>query len=224
MNMNQRGRSLGLFFIVISLAATTFYLIVKAPLALYIGWGFMVLAVAVLLTILQVPSINMAFMISFMLAVGSFGAYGGFHDLPAAWFFLIAAVCSVPIVLVARRYLRSIVLQGQQISELPQDLQSRWGRLFMMFIRGLSLGFTVAILVMTVYVGWRTWPKVSGNILILATILLIFLIVGSMRLKQTNEKPKRWLSVDGVFAFAHLLGDLLLPVLLVLLLLNFVAK
>lgn len=74
------------------------------------------------------------------------------------------------------------------------------------------------------YLGWRTWPKVSGNVLILATLLLIFLVLGGIVIKRTDKKPERWLSLEGLLALSHSLYELLLPLVFVLLLLNFVMK
>lgn len=226
--MNKTIKVIALFLTVIGIAGALSYLIWKAPLSLYIGWGAMVLAVAVIINILPGPisKIEVTLMSSSMLAAGAFVAYVGFHDPPAAWFFLIAAVLSLPIMLFASRYLRSTSLEGQEISgpQASEPQQGLWPRLGRLFIEGLSLGLTAAFLVITGYLGWRTWPKVSRNVLILATLLLIFLTILSMVIKQADKKPERWLSIEGLFALANLLYKLLLPVMFVLLLLNFAIK
>ncbi len=77
---------------------------------------------------------------------------------------------------------------------------------------------------MTAYVGWRTWPKVSGNFLILAIILLIFFALGGTVIKRADKKLERWPSVEGLLALSDILCELLLPLMFVLLLLDFVMK
>lgn len=221
--MNQRGRLLSLFFTVMSLAGVTFSLIWKAPLGLYIGLGFMILAVVVSLNILPRPPsiVEVAFVTSFMLATGALVAYAGFDDPLTAWFFLIAAIFSLPIVLFASRYLRSTLLKEQAESEAHEPHQGLWQRSGWLFI---NLGLTAALLAITGYLGWRTWPKVSGNVLILTAILLIFLVLGSMAFKRADKKLEHWLSGEGLLALSSLLYELFLPLVFVLLLLNFAMK
>lgn len=221
--MNQRGRLLSLFFAAMSLAGATVYLIWKIPLGLYIGLGFMILAVVVILNILPRPPsiVEMAFVTSFMLATGALVAYAGFDDTLTAWFFLITAIFSLPIVFFASRYLRSTLLKEQAESEAHephQGLRQQSGWLF------INLSLTAALFGITGYLGWRTWPKVSGNVLILTTILLIFLALGSIVIKRADKKLERWLSGEDLLALSSLLYELFLPLVLVLLLLNFVMK
>lgn len=227
--MNQQGRLLSLLLMTISLAGAISYLILKASLGLYIAIGAIALAVLIMPSILPgSPSIiQIAFMTSFILATGAFVAYIGFDDSQAAWGFLVAAVFSLPIVLAASPYLRSTWLKEHgEVSEpeaakLPKDF---WQRLGWLFIQGLSLGLTVALLVIAGYLGWRTWSEVSGNVLVLATLLLIFLALGSMVIKRVDKKPERWLSLEGLLVLSSPLYELLLPLMFVLLLLNFVMK
>lgn len=212
-----------------SLVGAISYLILTVPLGLYIALGAIALAVVMILNILpSSPSIiQIAFMTSFILATGAIVAYVGFDDTQAAWFFLIAAVFSLPIVLLASRYLRSAWLKEQkEVSELEalKLPQGFWQQLGWLLIQGLSLGLTVALIVITGYLGWRTWPQVSGNVLILAIFLLLFLALGSMIVKRADKKPERWLSLEGLLALSNFLYKLLLPFVLVFLLLNLVMQ
>lgn len=225
--MNKTVKVIALFLTVIGLAGVLSSLILKAPTGLYIGLGAIALAVAIIPSILPgAPSImEIAFMTSFILATGAVVAHIGFADPQAAWFFLIAAVLSMPIVLIASRYLRSAWLkEHREVPEASKLPQGFWQWLGWLFIQGLSLGLTVALVGLAGYLGWHTWPKVSGNVLILTTLLLIFLVLGSTVIKRVDKKPERWFSLEGLLVLSNLLYKLLLPFVFVLLLLNFVMQ
>jgi len=227
----KQGRLLGLFLIVMSLAGAISYLIWQAPLGLYIGLGLGAIALAIVMNIppssLSISPTQIALTTSLILTTGAIVAEVSFKDHSAAWFFLIAAAFSLPLVLGASRYMRSLWLKEQEkVSEpeAPQVPQSFWQSLGELFIKGLSLGLTAVLLVTAGYAAWRIWPKVSGNTLALALLLLIFLFLGSMVVERADKRPEQWLSPEGLRALSGILREVLLLVTFVLLLLNAVTK
>lgn len=234
----KQGRLLGLFLIVMSLAGAISYLIWQAPLGLYIGLGLGAIALAIVMNIppssLSISPTQIALTTSLILTTGAIVAEVSFKDHSAAWFFLIAAAFSLPLVLGASRYMRSLWLKEQEkVSEpeAPQVPQSFWqslGELFIklgeLFIKGLSLGLTAVLLVTAGYAAWRIWPKVSGNTSALALLLLIFFFLGSMVVERADKRPEQWLSPEGLRALSGILREVLLLVTFVLLLLNAVTK
>jgi hypothetical protein len=227
----KQGRLLGLFLIVMSLAGAISYLIWQAPLGLYIGLVLGAIALAIVMNIppssLSISPTQIALTTSLILTTGAIVAEVSFKDHSAAWFFLIAAAFSLPLVLGASRYMRSLWLKEQEkVSEpeAPQVPQSFWQSLGELFIKGLSLGLTVVLLATAGYAAWRIWPKVSGNTSALALLLLIFLFLGSMVVERADKRPEQWLSPEGLRALSGILREVLLLVTFVLLLLNAVTK
>ncbi len=217
--MSLQARMLSLILAGVSIGGVVYYFVFGATASIYVAWVSMILAWTIMIVSMashlsRTSATQAALVAPFMLAVGSFIA-SAFRDTLMAWLFLIAATVSFPLILaLVRRLSSSAVTEDQGVSETHEGL-----------LRWVSVGITTIIAIAGVgYFGWRVWSKVSANVLMLATILLIVLAIFGMTMKRLDRKPKRWLSLEGLFVLSGLLNELLFPVFLVLLLLNIAVK
>ncbi len=220
--MNSRAKTLSLTLAGASIGGVIYYFVFGVTASIYIAWVSMILAWTIIIFSMavylsKIQATQAALLISFLLAVGSFIA-SAFHDTLIAWIFLIVAVVSLPITVALVRRLSSTAQEDHSVPGTKEGLGT------VVPLRWISLGTTIVAVTGVGYLGWRVWPRVSANVLILATILLIVLTTFSIFIKRADKSPERWLSMEGVFALSGLLNELLFPAFLALLLLNIAIK
>ncbi len=223
--MNEKARLIGLFFAAAGVVGISSYLVLQASVGVYGGWVLLALAWLVMIFSMRAylsktQAVLATLAASIWLSAGSFIA-SAFHDTPAAWFFLIAAVVSLLMIPLVVKYLSSNQAgESPEVSE-PCEGSARW---LLVGVQWLFVGVAAILLVYAGYLGWRVWARLSENVLILATVALILLIVFSMSISGVKKNPQHWLSREGLFTLSRFLNNLLVPATLILLLLNFMTK